>query len=62
MSGNLTSTMWDVRVGDALTFEGADIRIEVVSKSGQLARFRVVAPADVEISKDTAKSVPSMTN
>ena len=57
-----TSTIWDVRVGQALKFDSLGVKVEVVYKSGQFARLRVVAPADVVIQKSLAEVVTSVAN
>lgn len=60
-----TSTVWDVRAGEVLRFAGSEIQVALVKKSGQLARLRVVAPADVKIVREEggrgeSEDVPSM--
>ena len=53
----------DVRPGEQLMLSGG-VSIELLQKSGQLARLRVVAPIDIRIEKRQSKSsetVPSMT-
>lgn len=52
----------DVRPGEALALSGG-ATVELVQKSGQLARLRVTAPRDVTIEKKdsrSGKAVPSM--
>ena len=52
MDGNASSLTIDVRPGESLRFtSGAEVSIELVQKSGQLARLRVTAPRDVKIEK-----------
>lgn len=48
-----SSLMIDVRPGETLSISsGESVSIELVQKSGQLARLRVTAPKDVKIEKD----------
>ncbi len=52
----------DVRPGESLALSGA-ATVELVQKSGQLARLRVIAQEEVTIQKQHARStkvVPSM--
>lgn len=43
----------DVRPGDRLKISsGQEVSIELIQKSGQLARLRVTAPRDVRIEKE----------
>lgn len=44
----------DMRPGECLSLDGARIKVELLHKSGQLARLRVVAPRDVTIEKEAA--------
>lgn len=44
----------DMRPGETLNLDGDRIKVELLHKSGQLARLRVVAPADVKIEKEDA--------
>lgn len=53
----------DMRPGDSLNLDGERIKVELLHKSGQLARLRVLAPPDVKIEKaraDTSAVVPSL--
>ena len=44
----------DVRPGDRLKISsGQEVSIELIQKSGQLARLRVTAPREVKIEKET---------
>ena len=45
------SMVIDLRPGDCLVLGGGLVRIELVQKSGQLARLRVTAPPEVPIKK-----------
>lgn len=58
-----SSLVIDVRPGEYLDIGGI-VKIELVQKSGQLARLRVTAPREVKIEKKGAetdhKSVASM--
>lgn len=60
----LSSLIVDVRPGERLALSGI-VTVELVQKSGQLARLRVTAPREVSIhkegrDKDMAQAVPSM--
>lgn len=44
----------DLRPGETLVLDGARIKVELLHKSGQLARLRVEAPQDVKIEKEVA--------
>jgi len=47
-----SSLIVDVRLGETLLVSsGCDIAIELVKKSGQLARLRLTAPRDVKIER-----------
>lgn len=46
-----TSMIVDVRPGDRLDLQGGLVTVELVQKSGQLARLRVTAPREVKIKK-----------
>lgn len=39
----------ELRVGESMTLENGRITVTLEEKSGQRARFRVDAPADVEV-------------
>ena len=54
MSAKRSSTVWDVRPGDSLEFNSAGIRIQLVHKSGRIARLHVVAPQETKISIEKA--------
>ena len=55
MNAERSNLIVDVRPGDRLTIAaGQDISVELVRKSGQLARLRVTAPKDVKIEKKEA--------
>jgi sRNA-binding carbon storage regulator CsrA len=54
-----SSLVIDVRPGERLVVDGA-VTVELVQKSGQLARLRVTAPRDVKIERRSTKAVPSM--
>lgn len=42
----------DVRPGEHLLLEGGRIIVELLDKSGKLARLRVTAPRDVKIERE----------
>lgn len=58
-----SSLVIDVRPGESIDLAGI-VQVELVQKSGQLARLRVTAPQDVKIQKKDAatgaKTVASM--
>ena len=45
----------DVRPGEHLLLEGGRIIVELLDKSGKLARLRVTAPRDVKIEREEAQ-------
>lgn len=51
MSGISQLTV-DVRPGEHLLLEGGRIIVELLDKSGKLARLRVTAPRDVSIERE----------
>lgn len=51
-----TSLIIDVRPGDSLSIHDGVVLVELVHKSGQLARLRVTAPREVAIRKIVASS------
>lgn len=58
-----TSLVVDVRPGERLAVGGGKVTVELVQKSGQLARLRVTAPSDVKIERQAVRdggAVPSM--
>lgn len=44
----------DVRPGEHLLLDGRRIVVELLDKSGKLARLRVTAPRDVKIEREEA--------
>lgn len=48
----------DVRPGECLELSG--VRVELVHKSGRVARLRVTLPRNIRIQKTSAEVVPSM--
>lgn len=51
MADTLSTMTVDVRPGEHLLLDGERIAIELVDKSGKLARLRVTAPRSVKIEK-----------
>ena len=45
----------DLRPGESLGLDGSRIKVELLHKSGQIARLRVVAPRDVVIEKEATE-------
>ena len=41
----------DVRPGEQLSFDEARVNVELIHKSGQIARLRVVAPRGMKVEK-----------
>lgn len=52
MPENLSRLTIDVRPGELIKLSGS-VSIELVQKSGRVARLRVTAPQDVEIKKES---------
>lgn len=52
MANGTTRTIWDIRPGEQLMLDGRRILVELVEKSGKLARLRVTAPRDVKIERE----------
>lgn len=58
----LSSLIVDVRPGEALRLHDL-VRIELVQKSGRVARLRIIAPREIRVQKESAgdaNHVPSM--
>jgi len=51
-----TYLMLDVRPGEYLLL-GGNVRVELVQKSGRVARLRVIAPRDVSVEKSKEHEV-----
>jgi sRNA-binding carbon storage regulator CsrA len=63
MSGTACLVL-DIKLGDRVLIGGNLVTIELLQKSGQLARLKVTAPAEVSVKKDAIASrgfVPRMT-
>lgn len=60
-----TNLVIDVRAGECLDLGGV-VQVELVQKSGQLARLRVTAPREIRIDKKAppkdGKAVANMAN
>lgn len=54
MAEKISSLTLDVRPGESLVMDGHRIRVELLHKSGRLARLKVTAPAGVKIQKSPA--------
>jgi sRNA-binding carbon storage regulator CsrA len=50
----------DVRPGEHLLLDGRRIVVELLDKSGKLARLRVTAPRDVKIEREECDQPPAM--
>lgn len=55
----LSSLIIDVRPGERLAVSGS-VTVELLHKSGQLARLRVTAPRDVRIAKESPSREPDI--
>lgn len=51
MAGDASSMTIDIRAGELLQI--GTVSVELIHKSGQLARLKVVAPRDTAIKKDS---------
>lgn len=51
MSNGQSTLIVDIRPGDRLSIAGQEVSIELLKKSGQLARLRVTAPIETKIDK-----------
>ena len=63
MSSKPTSMVVDLKPGERIVLQGGLVTVELVHKSGQLARLRITAPPEVAIKKQDssqAARVPSM--
>jgi sRNA-binding carbon storage regulator CsrA len=55
-----SSLMLDLRPGESVAIgEDGGVRVQLIHKSGQLARLRVIAPRDLPIQKQQNDEVPS---
>lgn len=52
MSGDLSKLTIDIRPGDRLSIDGGRIQVDLLEKSGKVARLRVVAPRDMKIQRE----------
>jgi sRNA-binding carbon storage regulator CsrA len=52
MAASISRLTIDVRPGEQLLLDGKRIVVELLDKSGKLARLRVTAPRDVAISRE----------
>lgn len=50
---DVSSLILEVRPGESVSIAGQCVTIELVQKSGQVARLKVTAPRDMKISKDS---------
>ena len=57
---DVSHLMIDVRPGEHVLLEGGRIVIELLEKSGKLARLRVTAPKDVKIAREEIDSPRAM--
>lgn len=55
-----SSLMLDLHPGEAVAIgEDGSVRVQLIHKSGQLARLRVIAPRDLPIQKQQESEVPT---
>lgn len=50
----------DVRPGEHLLLDGRRIVVELLAKSGKVAKLRVTAPRDVKIEREEANAARAM--
>lgn len=66
MAGKTTSMVVDLKPGECIALQDGLVTVELVHKSGQLARLRITAPPEVAIRKQQEgrgtipQGVPSM--
>lgn len=60
MTAGLTQLTIDVRPGEHLLLDGRRIVVELLDKSGKLARLRVTAPRDVIIEREESDQPRAM--
>lgn len=60
MSDGISQMTIDVRPGEHLLLDGRRIVVELLEKSGKLARLRVTAPRDVKIEREECDQPPAM--
>lgn len=51
MGARPTSMTVDVRDGEVLSLQGGLVTIELLHKSGRIARLRVIAPPEIAVKK-----------
>ena len=47
-----TRTIWEVRPGERISLDGGRVLVDVLEKSGKVARLRVTAPREVKIQRE----------
>lgn len=57
---NRSRVHMNVEPGERLVFEGSGIEVELVSKSGRVARVCVTTPRDVQITRVDQHSQPAL--
>jgi len=60
MAASISRLTIDVRPGEQLLLDGKRIVVELLDKSGKLARLRVTAPRDVEIKREESDQPRAM--
>lgn len=54
MTGDKSCVVVEIRAGESLDFGNGEISVELIKKSGQQARLRIVAPNDIKIERKPA--------
>lgn len=57
MSGDKSCVVIEIRTGESLDIGNGEISIELIRKSGQQARLRIVAPTEIKIERKSALPV-----
>lgn len=57
MSGDKSCVVIEIRTGESLDIGNGEISIELIRKSGQQARLRIVAPTKIKIERMAALPV-----
>jgi sRNA-binding carbon storage regulator CsrA len=57
MTGDKSCVVVEIRAGESLDIGNGEISVELIKKSGQQARLRIVAPHDVHIERKPASPV-----
>lgn len=55
-----TRTIWEVRPGERISLDGGRVLVDVLEKSGKVARLRVTAPREVKIQREESDQCRAM--